>query len=147
MNSATLLRGPRVVLDGLARMTLPLVLQLDFREARTAADATRARTWLLLAVAADLAAQYLVGTPTLLSVAFSLCTLSLTRAPSRLAATFGAMFVTQALVSIGIVLALAPLGSEHLIEVATSTWAVWCMAAAAGLALRYIRTPKREMKS
>lgn len=130
----------------LKRLCQPLLLQVNFKDPYWAIPAGAARGWLLLAVCADLLAQWLVGKPSMLTVALSCSTMVLGwTLPSRLVGAIAGLYVTQAAVSVAIVKLVSLSGSPLLTSACTVIWSVWCFLMLAQLVLLYIRTPKALM--
>jgi hypothetical protein len=130
----------------LKRLVQPLTLKVCFKEAYWDITRTQARCWIGGALAADFLAQWLVGKPSAITILGSLLTLAMFWAvPARLAGAVGGLYITQALVSIGVVSVAAHSGSQFVVGAAAYLWSAWCMAALVVLVLRYIRTPKALM--
>jgi len=121
----------------------PIRLRVEFRDPRWNVSKPAAWAWLGLAVAADLFAQAVAGTPNWITVVASLLTLTLGFMPRRWVMAVSGLYVGQALVSLALVWALSALGLPHAVIVGAGVvWAVWCWFALGILTLRYVRTPR-----
>lgn len=127
----------------------PLILQVDFRSQRWAAKKTTVVSWVVLAVAADILVQFGVGSVDVMRLAGTLLTFLLLLLPPRLAVATGGLYVTQAVVSLGLSHVMQPGVMPLPIWVGyavTYGWQLWCLVAFALLFLNYIRTPKTEFR-
>lgn len=128
------------------RLTQPLLLKVEFRDAYWNISRTHARCWIAGAMAADLLAQWLVGKPNPLTILASLLTIAIFWAvPARLAGAVGGLYIMQALVSIAVVTLAATSASSIVVAGAAYLWSGWCLLALVLVVLRYIRTPKALM--
>lgn len=127
----------------LKRLFQPLTLKVCFKDGYWDIGRVQARCWVGGALAADLLAQGLVGKPSMATILASILTMALFWAvPPRLAGAAAGLYITQALVSIAVVMLAAASGSSRVVGAAAYLWSAWCLAALVILVLRYIRTPK-----
>lgn len=126
------------------RLYQPLMLRVDFLDPYWSISKAGSTSWLAAAVVSDQVAQYLVGKPDVLSFIASLCTLFLIFVlPPRLAGAVGGLLVSQALISILVVLAASVTGIPAVATIAPLAWSAWCLVALIKLVTGYIQTPKR----
>ena len=128
----------------------PLLLQVDFRSRQWEGSKVGAGSWVSAAVVADVVAQLGVGTFDYLRLGGALITFLLLLLPIRLAIAASGLYVTQAVVSLGLAHALQFNGGNQplwLGYAVTYGWQLWCVIAFALLLLQYVRTPKREFQS
>lgn len=121
----------------------PLMLKVNFQDPTW--NTSRQTVWLLIgaAIAADLVAQFLVGDPSVFTVALSLLSVFLGFFPTRVAVALAGLYITQSIGSILVVTGLVLLGlPKPAVVLLASFWQLWCFVAMARLILRYIRTPR-----
>lgn len=133
----------------LERMLRPFTFKVDLTTPAWRVSSLQARGWLLAAVASDYAAQFLVGQPSLLTLAASLLTVAIFWfAPRVLTGAASAVYVTQCLVSIAL---LVSMKTAHLnqwaVLILSYAWQFVGLAALANVTLTYFRTSKQLMEA
>lgn len=121
--------------------------RVDFLDRRSAVSFCAAHVWLALAVCAALLAQHLVGRPVWFMYLMAAGTpLSLLVFPVRLRAALSAIMIVQTLLAIVWAASLMLLRVPYLWrEAILFGWSLFCFAAGARTALRYLRTRKADM--
>lgn len=128
-------------LDSLFKpLITPVSFQANFKQLGWNQGRVGQLAWVLGAVVSDLAVQALSHNLAWWTILASLITLSFIQLPMRLGIALGGLYITQAWVSLGLVL-----GMSMAQPIIGFVWQVWCVAAGLTTILTYMRTPKTLM--